>query len=1085
MKKFLFILAVVITALQVSAADVTTSQAQAAANAFLRKQVATGRLKASAASNLKLVKAEASVAKPASVDYYIFNSEKSYVVVAGDDLAPQILMYGEEGALDMDNVPPAMQWLLNKYKYQIDGLKAGTMVPIKQTRFATTPVAPLVTANWDQSAPYYNQCPTSGSRRTLTGCPATSMSMNYYRWKWPETFPAAAAISGSSSGGVSAAALPERAADWDNMIDEYTGPSNYSYNTTQANAVAWLMRYAGQLMPDYMYGTGASGANDPEIIQGVHNMGYTDAQYLMLTELVQSGWSYINSSQYYTDTQWNEFMVNELQNGRPIEYLAYDVSGYTVSGHAFNVFGVNASGQYYVNWGWSGDSNGYCTLHNFTTATGATGQSGSYVFNYGEAMIIGIEPPAGALTNPRITVNPAMLTMNTTVGTPVTETFTVTGYNLTSRVALSLSGDNAFSLSTTSISASQAENGVTVTVTYDPTLVGNQEATVTLTSTDAESVTVKLNGTAEPTPLVTYAPVMLEASNIHATSFTATWTDQTPAENVESYTLYVSAEPFKPEVALLDTTDWTASAALPTGWSQTGLTYYSSNSACYLSGSASNAHVQSATYDLTGYDKVTVMIYSEPYNSSNTLTVATSVDSETQSLPTGASFAWYTFVLDCATSDYVYITSSGMPDMRYVRVYAGDLSTRQIKASETGDATYRVITGLKDKSYTVNGLTEGGTFYFYVMANYVNGTAENSNTEEVTLLDSDLERYNPVMQPANEEYINLTEFRADWTDATPEENVVSYTLEVSPKPTEPEILEPVLLEDANFTNLAAAESSSGSLTNVVSSASNYLPTGWTAQTGLWVNDGFIISGNLNGTVCGITSKTYDFTGYDKVTVVMSAYSYYASYYGSAVITVKTSAGSQNVTLATDDFTTYNIVLDVAESDQVVFEGYENLFAIEDIKIYAGDKTAALNMFMASETGGPEYRLIEGITPDKFYTVKDLTAGGTFLYRVKALYIDGTESGWSNVEEVTLFENGHGYQVGDVNHSGTVDIADVTALIDYLLSSDSEICEICADMNGGGDVDIADVTALIDMLLSGDTASIKTPKINRNNKVLVL
>ena len=142
MKKILFLFAVVLTTLQVSAADVTASQAKAAASAFLNKQVATGQLKASAASGLQLVKAEASVAKPSAVDYYIFNSAKSYVVVSGDDLAPQILMYGEEGALDVNNIPPAMQWLLNKYKYQIDGLKAGTMMPVKLPKFATTPVAP-------------------------------------------------------------------------------------------------------------------------------------------------------------------------------------------------------------------------------------------------------------------------------------------------------------------------------------------------------------------------------------------------------------------------------------------------------------------------------------------------------------------------------------------------------------------------------------------------------------------------------------------------------------------------------------------------------------------------------------------------------------------------------------------------------------------------------------------------------------------------------------------------------------------------------------------------------------------------------
>ena len=108
MKRLLSTVIVAIAAMNLWAADVSTSQAQAAANAFLRKQVTEGHLKASAATNLKLVKAEKSVAKPSAVDYYIFNSAKSYVVVAGDDLAPQILMYGEEGALDINNIPPGM-----------------------------------------------------------------------------------------------------------------------------------------------------------------------------------------------------------------------------------------------------------------------------------------------------------------------------------------------------------------------------------------------------------------------------------------------------------------------------------------------------------------------------------------------------------------------------------------------------------------------------------------------------------------------------------------------------------------------------------------------------------------------------------------------------------------------------------------------------------------------------------------------------------------------------------------------------------------------------------------------------------------
>jgi Peptidase C10 family. len=622
--------------------------------------------------------------------------------------------------------------LLNKYKYQIDGLKAGTMVPVKLPKYATTPVAPLVTANWDQSAPYNRQCPTSGGSHAVTGCPATSLAMCYYKWKWPDTYPAVAALSGT--GGLSAPALPERAADWDNIIDEYTGPTNYSYTTEQADAVAWLMRYAGQAIPDYQYSTSASGANDPEIYQGCLNMGYTDAEYLLLTELVSSGWTYTNGPQQYTDDEWNEYMMTELHNGRPIEYLAYDVSyGFYVSGHAFNVFGCDANGKYYVNWGWSGDSNGYCTLHNFTTATGATGQSGAYVFNYGEAMIIGIEPPAGALTDPRIKVNPTTLTMNTILGNPVTATFTVTGYNLTEDVNLTLSGDDAFSLSANSINVTEVQNqgGVTVTVTYDPTTVGTNEAVIALASEGAGTVNVKLNGVAD---LEIYDPVMLEATNITSKSFTATWTDETPAENVESYTLYVSAEPFLPPVALLDTTDWTSNNNVPAGWTASSLNYYGSNNACYLS---SSGYVQTKTYDLTGYDKMTVMIYSEPYNNNNTMTVATSVDSKTITLTNGSSFTWYTFVLDCASSDYIYLTTSGLPDMRYMKVYAGDLTaTTQLKASETGDENYRVITGITGKSYNVTGLTENGTFYFYVMANYINGAVGNSNTQVVTLTQS-------------------------------------------------------------------------------------------------------------------------------------------------------------------------------------------------------------------------------------------------------------------------------------------------------------------------------------------------------------
>jgi hypothetical protein len=69
--------------------------------------------------------------------------------------------------------------------------------------------------------------------------------------------------------------------------------------------------------------------------------------------------------------------------------------------------------------------------------------------------------------------------------------------------------------------------------------------------------------------------------------------------------------------------------------------------------------------------------------------------------------------------------------------------------------------------------------------------------------------------------------------------------------------------------------------------------------------------------------------------------------------------------------------------------------------------------------------------------------------------------------VTLFDNGHTYQLGDVDHDGKVTITDVTVLIDYLLGSQEDACLICADVDLDGKVTITDVTELIDMLLGGN------------------
>ena len=73
-------------------------------------------------------------------------------------------------------------------------------------------------------------------------------------------------------------------------------------------------------------------------------------------------------------------------------------------------------------------------------------------------------------------------------------------------------------------------------------------------------------------------------------------------------------------------------------------------------------------------------------------------------------------------------------------------------------------------------------------------------------------------------------------------------------------------------------------------------------------------------------------------------------------------------------------------------------------------------------------------------------------------------------ELPVTEIGYTYErmLGDVNGDVAVNIADVTALIDYLLGSVSGDCyEVNADVNEDNAINIADVTSLIDMLLSGN------------------
>jgi hypothetical protein len=116
-----------------------------------------------------------------------------------------------------------------------------------------------------------------------------------------------------------------------------------------------------------------------------------------------------------------------------------------------------------------------------------------------------------------------------------------------------------------------------------------------------------------------------------------------------------------------------------------------------------------------------------------------------------------------------------------------------------------------------------------------------------------------------------------------------------------------------------------------------------------------------------------------------------------------------------------------------------------------------------EVGG---NVITDIT-DKSYNVDGLTAG-TYTYRVKAIYTDGTESEWSNTETVTLAGGTpQTHKVGDVNQDGTINVTDAIMLINCILNDEAVPCTTCADLNGDQAINVTDAIELINYVLNNN------------------
>lgn len=377
MRKFIVIIAMaVLSASALSARELTAEQAW---NRVAGARHTAQKMRSVTSVTPRLVKTVNTDTN--QLAYYIFNTGDCTVFASANDIAAPVLGYTESELTDMNQIPPAMVYLLNTYVRQIEWARAeGIQTAYEKSRSNGRPeIEPLVTTKWNQDSPYNDLCPLKNGDITYTGCVATAMAqaMGYYR------YPAVGhgVVSYTWNKQTLSVDLSESPIHWDDILPTYTETEPGS--ASQRVAIASLMRDCGYAL-HMTYGTAADGgsmaltydipgilADNYDYDKGVRNERHA----------------------FYSQTDWEQMIYDELAASRPVVYAGRGDGG----GHAFICDGYQGDGLFHINWGWGGKSDGYFALTALDPgALGAGGGTGG--FNQWQQAVVGIQRPrAGSL----------------------------------------------------------------------------------------------------------------------------------------------------------------------------------------------------------------------------------------------------------------------------------------------------------------------------------------------------------------------------------------------------------------------------------------------------------------------------------------------------------------------------------------------------------------------------------------------------------------------------------------------------------------------------------------------------------------
>ena len=378
MKKILLLIVAVLFATSLFAENVNQNKAKQVAKAF-----AAQRDRNAAQLKTDIVYSHPMPNKRDAAFYVVNIGDTGFVIVSANDVAHPVLAYSynrpwPQGSELPSQVAGYLDDLANQIEYASSqtpdrGIKTEWQELLSidpnnppQPKGNRTQVGPLLTTTWDQGQYYNAMCPEDEDGQdghAVTGCVATAMAqiINY------KEYPVHGRgihkyLSYENDYGILTVNFDESYYNYENMPDRLTSGSTQE----EILSVAKLMYDCG-VASSMQYGIGGSGAY-------CENLRAAFINHFDFPSTLG-----IADRHMYTEAEWVALLRNEIDEDSPVFYTGINA----LVGHAFVLDGYDEDDYFHINFGWSGDCDGW-----FLTSA----INPNWEFNYWQEAIVGIRP---------------------------------------------------------------------------------------------------------------------------------------------------------------------------------------------------------------------------------------------------------------------------------------------------------------------------------------------------------------------------------------------------------------------------------------------------------------------------------------------------------------------------------------------------------------------------------------------------------------------------------------------------------------------------------------------------------------------